>query len=248
MWEVTRITQHCGVDLNTLELGYNTEWTKQRDLRASLWRHPALQGKAFPAASSDEAWTAGIRAAMPEQYLTSSSDQQVVYTASLDFDRKSTALQLTLQPLKLEQAHRLGRKFGPDRFIELLIPSPDSSNLPTTFKKDSAFFKKLIRWLLDEQVFCGRSWKAFYTKSGGSRKPVKDLQFGPEPKPIFKDRIYFFAECAETGSQIPKVRLSSMLNWALDLRQKDNGSQPVQKLFQRIALGMLPCETFRCKC
>lgn len=244
---MTRITQHCGVDLNTLELVYNTEWTKQRDLRASLWRHPALQGKAFPAASSDEAWTAGLRAAVPEQPLTSPSDQQVVYTASLDFNRKSTALQLTLQPLKLEQAHRLGRKFGPDRFIELLIPSPDSSNLPTTFKKDSAFFEKLIRWLLDEQAFCGRSWKAFYTKSGGSRKPVKDLQFGPEPKPIFKDRIYFFAERVERGSQIPKVRLSSMLNWALDLRQKDNGSQPVQKLFQRIALGTLPCETFLCK-
>lgn len=207
-----------------------------------------MQGKAFPAASSDEAWTAGLRAAVPEQSLISPSDQQVVYTASLDFDRKSTTLQLTLQPLKLEQAHRLGRNYGSDRFVELLIPSPESSNLPKSFKKDSTFFEKPIPWLLEEQVFCGRAWKAFYTKSGGSRKNVKDLQFGPEPKPVFKDRIYFFAERAEGGPQIHKVRLSSMLNWALDIRQKDNGLQPVQKLFQRIALGTLPRETALCGC
>lgn len=244
-WEVTRIAQSCGVDLTTLDLIYDPEWTRQRDLRACLWRHPAFQGKTFPATSSDEAWAAAVRTPSHFQSPVTSRDQQVVYTASLDFDRRSTILQLTLQPLKLEQPHRLGRYYGADRFIEVLIPSPDSSNLPTFLKKNVSFFDNIICWLDEEHAFCGRSWKAFYTKSGGSRKPMKDLQFGPEPKPVFKDRIYFFAERAEAGLPIRRVRSSSMLNWALSLHQKENGSQPAMKLFQRIALGTSFCGAAR---
>ncbi|KAJ4420099.1 hypothetical protein N0V82_004546 [Gnomoniopsis sp. IMI 355080] len=236
-WEVTRIGQSCGVDLTTLDIEYNPEWIQQRHLRASLWQHPAFRGKAFPVASSDDAWDAGVRAAGHGQSSVISRDQQVVYTASLDFDRRSTALHLTLQSLKVEQPHRLGRYYGADRYIEVLIPSPDSSNLPTYLKKNASFFDDLIQWLVEDHAFCGRSWKAFYTKSGGSRKPVKDLQFGPEPKPVFKDRVYFFAERAEAGLPIQPVRISSMVDWALNLRQKENGSQPVMKLFQRLALG-----------
>lgn len=238
---MTRIGQSCGVDLATLDLTYNPVWTNQAELRAFFGRHPAFRGKAFPATSSDVAWAAGVRAVGHDQSPTCPSDQQVVYAASLDFSRRSTALQLTLQPLKLEQSHRLGRYYGADRFIEVLIPSPDSSNLPTG-KKNASFSEDLIHWLGEEHLFCGRSWKAFYTKSGGSRKPVRDLQFGPEPKPVFKDRIYFFAESAEADPQMRRVRLSSMLNWALDIRQKQNGLQPILKLFQRIALGTLSCK------
>lgn len=247
-WEITRIGQSCGVDLTTIELTNRPEWIKQSNLRASLWRHPAFQGKTFPTSSSDGAWAAGLRAAGHDQSSSFPSDQQVVYTASLDFSRRSAPLRLTLQPLRLDQSHRLGRYYGADRFMEVLIPSPDSSNVPAFLKNDASFFEKLICWLGEGHAFCGRSWKAFYTKSGGSRKPVRELQFGPEPKPVFQDRVYFFAEYAEAHPGLPRVRLSSMLNWALNLRHKENGSQPVLKLFQRIALGTLPCETARFSC
>lgn len=112
-----------------------------------------------------------------------SLDKQVVYSAALDFNNKQNSLHLTIQPLELEQSYRLGRRWGAERFLELLIPSPDSSNLPALIKKhgSNSFFDELIRHLQTGHGFCGRSWKAFCAKSGGSRKPIKDLQFGPDP-------------------------------------------------------------------
>ncbi|KAK7730484.1 hypothetical protein SLS63_005729 [Diaporthe eres] len=78
----------------------------------------------------------------------------------------------------------------------------------------------------------------FYLKSGGQRKPLRHLQFGPEPKPVYTDRVYLFAE---NGIDIarnyqPSTPVESMISWALDLKGGSNDSQPVLKLFQRLAL------------
>lgn len=144
IWEAARIGHSCGVDLSLIEdLTYNSEWVEQADLRASLARHQAFQGKAFPAASSDTAWAAGLRAAGLQQCAVPLPfDQDVVYTASLDFVSNGRRLQLTMQPLKLEQSHRLARHFGADRFLELLVPSPDSVNIPASLKGHASFFQE----------------------------------------------------------------------------------------------------------
>lgn len=233
-WEVTRIAQHCGVDLQTVDMKYESSWVNQKQLRAGLWKHSSFQEKAFPESSSAAAWPTS---ATDSSFLP--VDQQVVYSASLDFtSNKNDPLRLTIQPLKLEQSHRLGRRFGADRFLEILLPSPDSSNLPGFIKNRSSesFFENLVRWLADEHLFCGRRWKAFYTKSGGSRKPVRDLQFGPEPKPVYKDRVYFFAQFSESNDFV-QTPLYKMLDWVLQFNRKPNRDQPILKLFQRIALG-----------
>lgn len=224
--------------MQTVDLRYEPSWTDQKELRTSLWKHSAFKGKAFPESSNAAAWAASLK-----QSSTLPFDQQVVYSASLNFsDAKVDLLRLTIHPLKLEQSHRLGRHFGADRFLELLLPSPDSSNLPASFKnkKSEPFFEDLIRWLAEEHPFCGRYWKAFYTKSGGSRKPVRDLQFGPEPRPVYTDRVYFFAESAESDDFI-QIPMYSMLDWVLQFNRKPNRRQPVLKLFQRIALGKSLC-------
>lgn len=187
---MTGIAQHCGVDLQTLDIKYEPSWTNQRHLRASLWKQPAFQEQAFPGSSSAAAWDASLK-----QSSTLPFDQQVVYSASLDLsNNKADPLRLIIHPLKLDQSHRLGQHFGADRFLELLLPSPDSSNLPPFIKNKSceSFFEDLVRWLAADHLFCGRHWKAFYTKSRGPRQPVRDLHFGPEPKPVYKDRVYFF--------------------------------------------------------
>lgn len=230
---MTRIAQKCKVDLNSTDLTYSPSWTDQKVLRAALWTHPAFQGKAFPESSSEAAWAASL-----EQSSLLPFDQQVVYSVSLDFGSKSDPLRLTIQPLKLDQSHRLGRRFGADRFLELLFPSPDTFNLPGYMRKNDneSFFNNLVKWLTVDHSFCGRQWKAFYTKSGGSRKPVKRLQFGPEPKPVYRDCVYLFAENAESHNFI-RTSLHSMLDWVLEFGNKDNRSQPVLKLFQRISLG-----------
>lgn len=219
---------------------YEPSWTDQKQLRANLWKQSAFQGKAFPESSSVAAWAASL-----EQSALLPFDQQAVYSASLEFsNNKADPLRLSIQPLKLDQSHRLGRHFGADRFLELLLPSPDSSNLPRYIKTKSSdsdsFLGDLVKWLVEEQSFCGRRWKAFYTKDGGSRKPVRDLRFGPEPKPIYKDRVYLFAESADCDGFI-RTSMKSMLDWAFQLRRKHNQNQPVLKLFQRIALGKALC-------
>lgn len=228
-WEVTRIAQACGVDLATIEdLRYDEDWKGQKALRKALWQHKEFQGKPFPEATSDSAWAAAV---LGDQAYALPFDQQVVYSASLDFSKPDPKLlSLRMHPLKLDQSYRLARRYGADRFIELLLPSPDTSNLPAFIKDHGSFFEAMVQWLVGSHAFCGREWKAFYTKSGGSRKPQRDIQFGPDPKPVYKDRIYLFAEDSRTP-------LRKMLLWALHLRHSKNTSQPVLKLFQRIALG-----------
>lgn len=170
----------------------------------------------------------------------SDKNQHVVFTASLEFTstKSDHPLRLILQPLKLDKPHRLGRKYGADRFLELLVPSPDSSNLPG-FLKDKPFYDELVNWLTQKpHAFCGRHYRPFYLKSGGQRKPLRHLQFGPEPKPIYTDRIYLFAENGIdiTRDGKPATPVASIISWALDLNGGDNDSQPVLKLFQRLAL------------
>lgn len=234
-WEVTRIALSCGVDLATVDLQGTLDWQDQKRLRMALWKHPAFQGKAFPESSPGPAWAACL-----DQSLLA-FDQHVVYTASLELVKGSgkkskTFMQLVLQPPKLEQSYRLARFYGADRFFELLIPSPDSSNLRTPAKDTENFFKALVLWLIKSHELCGRTWRAFYTKSGGSRKPQKDLQFGPEPRLMYKERIYFFAEDDQVDGKFPRVSLKQMLKWALSLRTAKNRKQPSLKLFQRLAL------------
>lgn len=229
-WEVVRIAQSCAVDLSSLPLNYSSSWTVQKTLRSALWKHDAFRGKAFPASVSNKAWEGSLD---PASLLF---DQHVVFSASLDFtNTKAEPLRLTLQPPKIEQSHRLGRRFGSDRFLELLVPSPDNSNLPQYLKKDESFFEDLIQWLTGApHDLCGRYWRPFYTKDGGAREPVKDLSFGPEKKKVYQNRVYFFAE---RGPGLSHVPLHLMLHWLLDFKQAENRRQPVLKLFQRIAIG-----------
>ncbi|KAI3392738.1 hypothetical protein diail_5252 [Diaporthe ilicicola] len=237
VWEVLRIGSHMGVDLNAVSVNYSPDWDNQENLRKALGR--AFPGKPLPAASDSSAWTMATR---PEkdQNIPCKDQQHVVFTASLEFasTRPSSPLCLKLKPLKLDRPHRLGRKYGANRFLELLVPSPDRFNLPL-FMKDEPFYDELVSWLTQQpHAFCGRRYRPFYLKSGGQRTPLKHLHLGPDPKPVYTDRIFLFAEdgidLARSGK--PSTPIESMISWALNLRGGKNHSQPVLKLFQRLAL------------
>ncbi|PSR80894.1 RNA dependent RNA polymerase-domain-containing protein [Coniella lustricola] len=234
-WEITRIALSCSVDIATVDLQDSPDWKEQKAMRMALWKHPAFQGKAFPESSPGPAWAASLDRSLL------AFDQHIVYSASLELakDRgtnSKTPMQLVLQPLKLDHSHRLSRFYGADRFFDLLVPSPDSVSVRALIKDTESFFKALVLWLIDKHEFCGRIWKAFYTKSGGSRKPQKDLHFGPEQKPMYKERVYFFAEDDQNDPEFSRVSLKQMLKWGLSLRTAKNRKQPVLKLFQRLAL------------
>lgn len=225
------------VDLSAVSLNYSPEWEDQDALRKALSK--AFQGKPLPAASDPGAWAMATRPRKDRQ-IPKKDQQDVVFAASLEFGstKPNSSLRLRLQPIKLDKPHRLGRKYGANRFLELLVPSPDPSNLPLSMK-DEPFYDGLVDWLTQEpHAFCGRLYRPFYLKSGGQRTAPKYLRLGPDPKPVYTDRIFLFAEDGidlARDSQ-PSTPIESMISWALDLEGGKNDSQPVLKLFQRLAL------------
>lgn len=222
---------HMGIELSSVSLTYDPQWRDQKVLRSVIGE--AFRGKPLPPAADSDAWI--VAADGPQ-----GNKQHVVFTASLEFApvKSNSPLRLRLQPLKLDKPHRLGRKYGADRFLELLVPSPDLSNLPSSLK-DKPFYDDLLEWLARRlHVFCGRWYRPFYLKPGGQRTPAKHLHFGPEPKPVYTDRIFFFAENGVDIARCerPSTPVESMIDWALNLKGGSNDSQPVLKLFQRLAL------------
>ncbi|TLD15951.1 uncharacterized protein PgNI_02023 [Pyricularia grisea] len=240
-WEVTRIALHCNVDLDDVKgLGYDQNWDNPKTLRSILYKHPLFQGKTFPEQCSVDAWNASVK-----------DFDKVVLVAELDLNPAPTGafFLLKLKALTIEQSHRLSRRFGEDRFLEILYPSHASSSI-----KDPELLPTLNNWLCHgRHSFVGRKWAAFFTKDAGYRRPAREVRLGPDPKPVFKDRIYFFAEDGNrfqshqhalntSFSRNPLIRTAlsvhSMLNWLLQLDLDQNQRQPWPKLFSRIQLGL----------
>lgn len=264
-WEVTRICLHCKVGLDdetSRNIQYNPAWAMMTitDLWRSLAKLPAFQGKDFPERPSPEAYTA----AMTKNFEANGS--VVIMSANLEFnpDNKHGPLFLVdMKPLRFDQGCRLTRKFGPDRFFEVLFPSPTSTGAPPMVKAEGGA-EAIIRWVTSTpHELVGRQWRAFYAKDAGYRKPARDFRLGPDIKPTFKERIHFFAEAGQglrraTDSKINRssqftssnssmaagsvthteMKVSQMLGWLLELHRPKNQQQPVLKLFSRVQLGL----------
>ncbi len=190
-WEVTRIALHCGVDLSRVELCYSPEWEDQDRLRKVLWTHPDFAGRPFPEKATAESWKAGLG------YLRSAM-QIAVFTAIVDYSKseKEPLYFLRLQPVHLDRPTRLSRRFGYDRFLELLFPSPadTSAGSPAALKNED-LKSEILRWLvLMRHSFLGREWAVFFTKDAGYKKPQTRMTLGPEPAQVSKERVYMFAE------------------------------------------------------
>lgn len=240
LWEFTRICLHCGVDSAEVDIQYDPAWSNEKSYR-SLWagllRHPALSSKAFPEPPDDSAWAAATK-------LFSAQNIAVILSASLDFNPSKVGplFLLRLNPLRLDKGCRLNRRFGADRFLEVLIPST-TSKASSSVLKDDASVQRLIHWLSRERhsVF-GRQWAAFFTADAGYRKPIKEVRTSPDVKPVFKERIHLFAEHGHDfkASVCPNTlgvnSVEEMLDWLLQF--KANQDQPFLKLFSRIQLGL----------
>ncbi|KAL1843523.1 hypothetical protein VTJ49DRAFT_1116 [Mycothermus thermophilus] len=247
-WEITRICLHCKVALDDPSLTYNPAWATSDML--GIWRSlsqlDVFRGKSFPERPSAEAFAAALG-------NFESRGNTVVMSAALEFnpDDSGPLFLLDMKPLRFDEGCRLTRRFGPDRFLEVLIPSPTGSNAPKIIKDGGS--EEVIRWLTEKpHSLVGRQWQAFYSKDAGYRKPVKELKLGPDAKASFKERVHFFAEdgvgfrqaVIHSGRDIPKdsvrqrvkVKVSHMLDWLLQFEH--NEDQPHLKLFSRIQLGL----------
>ncbi|KAM7219061.1 RNA-dependent RNA polymerase [Rhypophila decipiens] len=252
-WELTRICLRCKVDLDSPQLKYNPVWASQtmNDIWKSLREHDLFRGKSFPEKPSAEAFAAALTSD-----FTSKGDA-VILSATLDFNPETTGplFLVDLKPLKLDQGCRLTRRFGPDRFFEMLIPSPTSPAAPKYIKDVPGGSDRVIDWLTQTaHSIVGRDWRAFYTKDAGYRQPAKEFRLGPEAKPVIKDRVHCFAESGyqflpilnRSQSRVPpdnqppnkrtEFKVSEMLDWLLEIKKNDY--QPHLKLFSRIQLGL----------
>jgi hypothetical protein len=265
-----RIGTHCRVDLSTLDMRYNKKWATARgiekmwgDLRAYDKEHPlltnddslvALRFKNFPAKPADDVFAAALTDGFEFAGNT------VVMVASLDYNPKSSGplYLLDMKPLKFEKGCRLTRRFGPDRFLEILIASP--TGYAAAHAKIPGAAEAIIDWLtLKPHPLAGRKWRAFYTKNAGFRDPKADDTLLPASqiaKKVSSERVHLFAETGcgfkrapsqdqdsdfvmpvdETSTCRTDFMASQMLDWLLDF--KNNTDQQFLKLFSRISLGL----------
>ncbi len=185
----------------------------------------------------------------------------VVFVAEVEMRHESglgggPPMKLVLHPLKRERSCRLYRRFGSDRFLQLLFPSVHSWKVPSLQSHEAE--EIAVRWLTGARhSMAGRLWAAFWIKEQKRERKEKTVKtfFGSDQKPKkFQERIYFFAEeghgfaaAAMPGSfpsksEIPtsrtKCKRDVMLDWLLQLRE--NTAKPCLKLFSRISLGDFP--------
>ncbi|EFQ34383.1 RNA-directed RNA polymerase [Colletotrichum graminicola] len=247
-WEVTRIAVHCNVDLGDVHMTYDESWTDQKQLRKSLFAHPLFAGKTFPEQACADAWKAAMSG------FKTVRGQHVLFSATLvqaPKEKKGQVFTLSMMPISLDQGCRLHRRFGSDRFLELLVPASNSWIAPLNNPQAS---QEVTRWLSAKpHYFAGRHWRAFFSRDGGYKKPQKNLYLGPEPRPVFRERISLFAENGNNfhtvhippgGTSLkddtPELRMKlsiyRMLDWLLQFDR--NQEQPYLKLFSRIQLGL----------
>ncbi|KAI1769084.1 RNA dependent RNA polymerase-domain-containing protein [Hypoxylon sp. FL1150] len=245
-WEILRVALHCGIDMEELRLEYDPSLTDQKTLWARLQTLPIFRGKSLPERSRYDAWTAALN----DKFST--LDRSVVLTATLTANTSKTGppFHLKLSPLKLELSHRLSRRFGSDRFLELVVPS---LNTPEVKNLGEAAVESIIRWLADgSHILLGRIWALFFVKAADPKKTTNESIMGLQTKTVYQERIYLFAEDGndfhrlEAGTDFsPKgepvdmhtrMRRGSLINWLLQV--SNNQTQSVLKLFSRIALGL----------
>ncbi|KAM0252534.1 hypothetical protein ACHAQJ_007666 [Trichoderma viride] len=247
IWEITRAALHCNVSLDQFDLLYesNDEWHSQSSLRDTISKHSLFSGKSLPQSNDSAAWKTAIGDFQPKA-KTFTLSAELVYNQ----DSNRPLYSLRLHPLKLELGHRLARRFGADRFLEITLP-PASDDKPKILKEDEGSLKKIVDWLTNScHYFLGRSWKPFFVRR------VKLKKTSGTNKSIFVDRVYLFAcdgnnfrnpntpddipplqEALEIGSRT-KLKLSGLLRWAIGIDNECNSKQPVTKLFSRLALSL----------
>ncbi|KAI2621854.1 hypothetical protein GGS21DRAFT_377288 [Xylaria nigripes] len=249
-WEIMRVALYCRVPMEQLHIKYEPILNDQSRLWESLRRLDVFKGKTFPEKSRPEAWNAAINKRF------SSTDQVVVLTASLalNLSKEEPLFRLSLHPLKLDLPHRLDRRFGSDRFLELTIPSMYTKEIKDLSRDNKFTVDSIHNFLVRGFHFIlGRRWSAFYVKQAAPKKIHKDdTLLKPETVTVLQEKVYLFAEdgndffhAESKQAESPKLEASNahtkmgreqLLAWLLQI-QKNQG-QSVYKLFSRIALGL----------
>lgn len=220
----------------------------------ALWRClrclPVLKEVTFPEKSSAEAW----ERAMDNSY--SQGFDAVVFSGSFHFS-SSDIFKLKLDPLKLDKAHRLGRRLGHDRFFEICIPQLSSDQAPRMLQSLGERGPEIIvNWFVETPFhkLIGRHWKPFHCKE---RETKRKNILSREPEDVETAfRLYFFATDGPgfvrnpdlvmnpAVAETPKMTVVDLFELIRPI--EENMDQPVYKLFSRTNLGMIRVPSITC--
>lgn len=248
-YEITRIFQHVGAPLGDYRVPDGLDLTNYDVLWDHLKLLPELREKSFPAKSDKEAWSACLKG-----FRCGSKGVQMSGGFHFPRNRKDGALfGFLLQPLKLDNTHRLGRRFGNDRFLEIAIPHLSGLRLPENELKESGDAGRLIiiEWLVKGAHLLGRSWKPFFYKDSKSRRAVPDAPTTEDDETTSSYKIVMFAvsgaDITLGGIHLPTknepvnahtiLSIEKMINWLIPL--EENTKSTFLKLFSRFSLGKL---------
>ncbi|KAL7943552.1 RNA dependent RNA polymerase domain-containing protein [Trichoderma barbatum] len=249
IWEITRAALHCNVSLDQFDALYepNDSWHGQSNLRETISRHPLFHGKSLPQSSDSVAWQTAL-GDFQTKVKTATLSAELVYNQ----DSSGPLYSLRLNPLKLELGHRLARRFGADRFLEIIVPSPSAEKeAPNIIKEDPMSLEKIVDWLTSScHYFLGRFWRPFFVRS------IKGKKVSGTNRNASSDRVYLFAcdgndfrpsaapdgispleEALEIKCRT-KMKLSALLRWAVGIDSEGSSKQPITKLFSRLALSL----------
>ncbi|KAH9224110.1 RNA dependent RNA polymerase-domain-containing protein [Leptodontidium sp. 2 PMI_412] len=192
IYEITRVFLHADVSLSE----FSAPVTSSLDDYDTLWKFlrslPCLQDQPFPERSSREAWACALEGSYEKGYLA------VVLGGSLHFrsDGDDRFFRLKLDPLKLEFSHRLGRRFGHDRFFEILMPQLSGRHIPGPLEALGQRGPPIIvKWLVETtHSLVGWDWKPFIVKDKEKRNK-KQLIVTKNVEAVVDTafRIFFFA-------------------------------------------------------
>lgn len=248
-YEITRVFLHTEVPTDDLKiddyrtlLDYNALWTYLENL-------PQLQGKSFPEKSSLKAWRSSVSNWTVGQF------EGVVMSASLKFNpsKSGPLFKLRFNPLLTDLTHRLGRRFGNDRFLELTLPNLTKFQpRGSTDEELETRRGEIIHWLTNYgHEFLGIEWRSFFVKDVKSKKINKiELKNSDDVDNNATHQVFFFAVNGigfksgktppmkgEDPSSHTRFSVDGMLHWLIPFRLEKNKKQPYLKLFSRIALG-----------
>ena len=232
IYEITRICLHTGVPLADVKPPKGSLFHEYNGFWASIQDNPIFKGKTLPEKSSREAWKSALTGSEDGYYC-------IALSGSLQFNDKAQPLfQFRLEPIRFELSHRLGRRLGNHRFLELEVPPLSGQGLPKVLADLGDRGREIVvEWLVDttHRLF-GRMWKPFFNVKLKKKQLAETL-----------NRVYFFAEDGngieasnltdyEQGTGLFTMSVDALLNFIRPTRE--NKTQSYLKLFSRTALGI----------
>ncbi|KAL3417199.1 RNA-dependent RNA polymerase [Phlyctema vagabunda] len=239
-YEITRVFLHAAVPLKEFSLpdavnlqDYDVLWTYLKSL-------PALKDKPFPEKCRYEVWKCAL-----EDFRQGFDG--VVLSGSLRFNaslKRGPLFSFQLAPLKMELSHRLGRRWGNDRFWELDMPNLTGSSrdrMPPLLQQLGKEGREiLLQWLIDEpHHLFSRAWQPFHVKPKDGKARKIEVTEAQADEGTTAHRVYLFAI---KGRGIPatgeagELSIFNLLDRIRLIRK--NEDQPFLKLFSRTSLAL----------